>query len=34
MKDSDYVKIHRVDPLYLTISDIDDSIEGKMEINT
>ena len=34
MKDSDYVKIHRVDPLYLTIGDVDDSIEGKMEINT
>ena len=29
MKDSDYVKIYCVNPLYLTIGEVDGSIEGK-----
>ena len=34
-KNSDYVNIHSVNPLYLTIREADGSIEGKkMETNT
>ena len=34
MKDSDYVKINSVKPLYLIIGEADGYIEEKMEINT
>ena len=34
MKDSDYVKIHSVNPLYLIIGEVERSFEKKMEINT
>ena len=34
MKDSGYVKIHSVNPFYLTIGEVDGSIEEKREINT
>ena len=34
MKDSDYAKIHSVNPLYLTIGEVDGSIKEKPEINT
>ena len=35
MKDSDYVKINSVNPLYIIINEVDGSIsEKKMEINT
>ena len=30
MKDSDYVKIHNVNPLYLIIGDLDGSFEEKI----
>ena len=33
MKDSDYVKINSVNPLYLIIEKVDGYIEEKMEIN-
>ena len=33
MKDSDYVKINSVNPLYLIIGEVDGCIEEKMEIN-
>ena len=33
MKDSDYVKISSVNPLYLIIEKVDGYIEEKMEIN-
>ena len=34
MKNSDYVKIDSVSPLYLIIGEVDVPIEEKMEINT
>ena len=34
MKDSDYVKINSVNPLYLIIHKVDGHIEKKMELNT
>ena len=34
MKDSDYVKINSVNPLYLIIDEVDGHFEEKMEINT
>ena len=34
MKDSDYIKIKNVNPLYLIISGLDGYFEEKMEINT
>ena len=34
IKDSDYVKINSVNPLYLIISEVDGYFEEKMEINT
>ena len=34
MRDSDYVKINSVKPLYLIIGEADGYIEEKMEINT
>ena len=34
MKNSDYVKINRVNPLYLIIAEVDGCIEEKTEINT
>ena len=33
MKDSDYVKIKSVNPLYLIISEVDGYIKEKMEVN-
>ena len=34
MKDSDYVKINGVNPLYLIIDEVDEYFQKKMEINT
>ena len=34
LNDSPYVKIHSVNPLYLTIGEVDGSFEEKMGINT
>ena len=34
MRDSDYVRIKSVNPLYLIISEVDGHFEEKMEINT
>ena len=34
MKNSDYVKINSVNPLYLIIGEVDGPIEEKIEINT
>ena len=34
MKDSDYVKIYSVNPLYLIVDEVDGHFEEKMEINT
>ena len=34
MKDSDYVKVNNVNPLYLIIDEVDGYFEEKMEINT
>ena len=34
MKDSDYVKIKSVNPLYLTISELNGHLKKKLEINT
>ena len=33
MKDSDYVKINSVNPLYLILGEVDSCIEEKMEMN-
>ena len=33
MKDSDYVKIHSVNPLYLIMEEVDRYIEEKMKMN-
>ena len=34
MKNSKYVNIHRVNPLYVIIGEADGSVEEKIEINT
>ena len=33
MKDSDYVKINSVNPLYLILGEVDSCTEEKMEMN-